>query len=271
MTTNISDAPERLLAELGFTDTESRLYCELARGGPATGYRLARVIGKAPANVYQALESLAQKGAVLVDETQAKAWRAAPAAELVSALKAGFERRSSAALAALTAIRPPDPDTRLYALKSPEQVLARARAMIAAAAEVVLFDLFPEPFEALRADLERAAAAGVIVAGLVYAPTSAGFRLVQAPSAERATVGWPGRQVTIVADAREHLVALISPDGERVIQGVSSDSAYLACLQHSGLAAELRLGADPVADPLKDLALLTLRPSGLTQLLGDPE
>lgn len=271
MTTN-SENPERLLADLGFTETESRLYCELARGGPATGYRLARAIGKAPANVYQALESLSHKGAVLVDETQAKAWRAAPAAELVSALKAGYERRSSAALAALTAIRPPDPDTRLYALKTPQQVLARARAMIAAAREVVLFDLFPEPFESLRPDLERAAAGGVIVAGLTYAPTSAAFRVVRAAAAERVAQRWPGRQITIVADAREHLVALISPDGERVIQGVSSDSAYLACLQHSGLAAELRLNAGTVAsDPLADLALLNLRPSGLTQLIGEPE
>ncbi len=270
MTTNI-EAPERLLAELGFTDTESRLYCELARGGPATGYRLARAIGKAPANVYQALESLSQKGAVQVDETQAKAWRAAPAAELVAALKANYERRSGAALAALSAIRPPDPDTRLYALKTPEQVLARARAMIAAAREVVLFDLFPEPFEALRADLERAAASGVIVAGLTYVPTSASFRVVHAASAERAAQGWPGRQVTVVADAREHLVALISPDGDRVIQGVSSDSVYLACLQHSGLAAELRINAAAFDDPMADLALLNLRPSGLTQLLGEPE
>lgn len=270
MTTN-ADSPERLLADLGFTETESRLYCELARSGPATGYRLARAIGKAPANVYQALENLSQKGAVLVDETQAKAWRAAPAAELVSALKAGFERRSSAALTALSTLRPPDPDTRLYALKSPEQVLARARAMIAAAREVVLFDLFPGPFEALRPDLERASAAGVIVAGLAYAPAAAGFRVIQANSAERAAAGWPGQQVTVVADAREHLVALISPDGERVIQGVSSDSAYLACLQHSGLAAELRLSAARSTDPLSDLALLTLRPSGLTQLLGAPQ
>jgi sugar-specific transcriptional regulator TrmB len=271
MTTN-NDGPERLLAELGFTETESRLYCELARGGPATGYRLARAIGKAPANVYQALESLSHKGAVLVDETEAKAWRAAPAAELVASLKASFDRRSGAALAALTAIRPPDPDTRLYALKSPEQAFARARAMIAAAREVVLFDLFPGPFDALRPDLERAAAAGVIVAGLTYGPASASFPVVQAAASALVAQRWPGQQVTIVADAREHLVALLSRDGERVIQGVSSDSAYLACLQHSSLAAELRLNCRRQGDETLDrLALLTLRPRGLTQLLGETE
>ncbi|MDQ0462282.1 sugar-specific transcriptional regulator TrmB [Caulobacter ginsengisoli] len=270
MTTN-NETPERLLAELGFTDTESRLYCELARGGPATGYRLARAIGKAPANVYQALESLSHKGAVQVDETEAKAWRAAPAAELVAALKAGYERRSGAALAALSAIRPPEPDARLYNLKTPEQVLARARAMIAAAREVVLFDLFPQPLEALKPDLERAAAAGIIVAGLTYAPTSASFRTTQGAAAEQVAQRWPGQQVTVVADAREHLVALLSPDGGRVIQGVSSDSPYLACLQHSGLSAELRLNARGGDDPWSDLSLLTLRPSGLTTLIGDPE
>ena len=54
---------EMALTSFGFTDSESRLYCELLRNGPSSGYRIAQIVGKAPANAYQSLRSLAQKGA----------------------------------------------------------------------------------------------------------------------------------------------------------------------------------------------------------------
>ena len=92
---------ERALTTLGFTETEAGLYCQLLRGGPATGYRLARAVGKAPANVYQALAALAQKGAVLTDEGEPKTFRAARPDEVLAALASGFETRRSAAEDAL--------------------------------------------------------------------------------------------------------------------------------------------------------------------------
>ena len=271
MTTN-NNAPEATLAGLGFTDTEARVYCELVRAGPATGYRLAKAIGKAPANTYQALEALSQKGAVLTEDAEAKTWRAAPPAELVGALDAAHARRSAAALDALSRLPAAPADPRLYALRTPHQVYARARAMIAAAREAILFDLSPEPFETLKADLEQAAAQGLTVAGLVYAPAATSLTTVLSRSAPVVNSRWPGQQATIVADAREQLTALLAPDGETLVQGVASDSPFLACLQHSGLSAELRLSrAAPAEDPLAHLALLALRPPGLRHLIGDAE
>jgi sugar-specific transcriptional regulator TrmB len=271
MTTN-SDAPETALAGLGFTDTEARVYCELVRAGPATGYRLAKAIGKAPANTYQALESLAQKGAVLTEDAEAKTWRAAPPAELLSALDAAHARRSAAALDALSRLPAAATDPRLYALRTPEQAYARARAMIAAARQIVLFDLSPAPWEALAPDLEKAQAAGVTVAGLLYRPAATSVTTVVSRSADVVLERWPGQQVTVVADAAEHLNALIAHDGQRLIQGVSSDSAFLACLQHSGLSAELRLShLAPAQDPLTGISLLAQRPAGFLSLIGEAE
>ena len=80
-------APVAALLDLGFTKTEARVFCELTRLGPSTGYRLAKAVGKATANTYAALETLAQKGAVLIDEGESRAWRAVPAAELIAALE----------------------------------------------------------------------------------------------------------------------------------------------------------------------------------------
>ncbi|MDG2521761.1 helix-turn-helix domain-containing protein [Caulobacter segnis] len=263
--------PEGALLELGFTDTEAKLFCELTRIGPATGYRLSKAVSKAAANTYQALESLSQKGAVLVDDTDGKTWRAVPADELIAALQSGFQQRSETALAALKTLQAPQAEARLYALKTPQQVLARARAMIASAQSVLLFDLFPEPFAALEDDLLRAVARGVSVAGQIYAPAHTELDVVLAPGSPAQIDAWPGLQVTIIPDAREHMVALLSRDAERCLHGVWSDSPYLACVQHSGLAAELVLGAQTSGRPLKfKPALFASRPPGLDELLGPP-
>jgi len=50
------------LTTFGFTPTESLIYEVLLRGGPGTGYAVARAAGLARANAYGALEGLVQKG-----------------------------------------------------------------------------------------------------------------------------------------------------------------------------------------------------------------
>ena len=261
---------ERALATLGFTETEAGLYCQLLRGGPATGYRLARAVGKAPANVYQALAALSQKGAVLTDEGEPKTFRAARPDEVLAALANGFETRRSAAEDALARLKPAPTDDRVYGLKSPAQVLERARAMIAGASEILLFDLFPDPLDLLTDDLGRAARRGVAVAGLVYRETALPPGVVAVLShGEPFSDRWPGDQMSLVSDGREHLTALLARGGAEVVRAVWSDSLYLSCLQHSGMAAEIRLSAmgDSAADPLAHLSLLRSAPPGLQGLL----
>jgi len=255
------------LLDLGFTEIEAAVFCELTRLGPSTGYRLGKAVGKAAANTYQALETLAQKGAVLVDEGESKTWRAVPAAELIAQLTARFQQRSQSALAALAELKAPEAEARLYALKTPDQVLARARGMIAAAREVLLFDLFPGPFAALEPDLTRAHAAGVRVVGQIYEPADTPFATVRQLTAPDQLAAWPGLQVTIIADGREHLTALLSHDGQRCRHGSWSDSVYLACLHHSGQAAEIVLGAKARDQALPfDPSLFGSRPPGFDAL-----
>jgi sugar-specific transcriptional regulator TrmB len=259
--------PTAALLDLGFTEIEALVFCELTRLGPTTGYRLAKALGKAAANTYGALQTLAQKGAVLVDESEAKTWRAVPAAELIAALGARFEQRSQAALSALAMLRAPEAEARLYALKTPGQVVARARAMIAAARQVVLFDLFPQPFAILEPDLARAAAQGVRVVGQIYQAQATPVETVRRATAPSQLAAWPGLQVTVIADGREHLTALLSRDGERCRHGVWSDSIYLACVHHSGLAAEITLGAQDGGQTLSfDPSLFASAPPGLADL-----
>ncbi len=270
MANNIKIA-ETTLASLGFTDTEAALYCELLRGAASTGYRLAQAIGKAPANVYQALANLAQRGAVMVDDGETKTYRATPPAELLNSLQRSFDATRRKAQAALDSLYARAGDDRIYQLKAPAQVYERAESMIAGAREVLLFDLFQEPLAKLAPHLKKAHERGVTVAGLVYdKPPQLPFPVATMRSHSFVPDRWPGLQLSLVADASEHLLALLSPDGLAAPHAVWSDSAYLACLQHSGLAAEIRLSAinRDDSDPFGSLSLLRAYPPGLRGLIG---
>jgi sugar-specific transcriptional regulator TrmB len=271
MTNNIVDAVAQMTS-LGFTDTEAALYCELVRMGPSTGYRLAQAISKAPANVYQSLANLASRGAVMVDDGDTKTFRATPPFELLSGLQRAFEASRTNAYAALTAMHAPTEDDRIYQLKTPDQIYARAIAMLNGAHEIVLFDLFPEPFERLSPLLANAHSRGVKVAGLTYTDTPMQpFAVARSRYPAEVADRWPGLQLSLIVDAREFLVALLSLDGLHARHGVWSDSTYLTCLQHSGMAAEIQMSMTGGATgpvPLSDFSLLTAYPAGLRTLIG---
>jgi HTH-type transcriptional regulator, sugar sensing transcriptional regulator len=257
------------LVPLGFTEMEAALYGALLKGGPTSGYRLAAEIGKAPPNVYQALETLARKGAVIVDHGKTRLFRAIPVAELIAELETRFNDRRNAALAALTPLEEPSRDHRLYALRSVSQVYAKARAMIGGARETLLFDLFPMPLALLTPDLEAAAARGVKVSGVSYG--MAGPRgALTAAHAPGVWERWPGQQVSVVADACQSLIALIAHDEAALVHGLWTDSPYLACLQHSGLAAEIHVVSQkrPPGEPIASIGLLSANPPGLRELTG---
>ena len=264
-----AQSPEQALGLLGFTDTEAAVYCELLRTAPSTGYRLAHAIGKAPANVYQALASLTQKGAVLVEDREARAYRATPPDELLAMLKHSFDGRAVEARAALEMVYAPVADDRLYQLTTVSQVRGRAEAMIERATQVLLFDLFPAPFARLRPHLERAAARGVQVAGVIYEDVGeCGFVTALSPGGAPVVERWPGSQLGLVVDAREHMKALLSRDETQVKHGVWSDSAYLACLEHNGLACEIWVSLAPPPVQPHTFGLFATYPPGLRDLLG---
>lgn len=269
--TNNTQTPESALATLGFTDTEAAIYCELLRGAPSTGYRLALSIGKSPANVYQALANLTSRGAVMVEDGETKTYRATPPKELLSGLQRAFELSRHEAHAALAGLHAHAEDDRIYQLKTTAQVYERAQRMIVDAREIILFDLFPTPLATLAPVLSQAHGRGVNVAGLAYADSpDLPFPVSTARSRSVVAERWPGLQLSLIVDASEHLTALLSPDGMTTLRGVWSDSVYLACLQHSGLAAEIQISATSYdsTDRFAGISLLRAYPPGLKTLIG---
>jgi predicted transcriptional regulator len=228
------------LTQLGFSDIEARVYLALLRESPQTGYRIARAIGKAAANTYQALESLAHKGAIIVEQGDARQCRAVPPAEVIERLRREFAERGEQVTRELEEMDHGTEDERVYQLRSISQVFERARTMLSKAQRIVIADIFAAPLERLVAAFDDAAARGVSVYVRGYGNLGAcKFHYTGGGQADRVSAeAWPGQHLALVVDGREHLIALCDWSMERVHQAAWSASRYLSCLQHIHLADE---------------------------------
>lgn len=74
------------LTPFGFTPTESQAYGALVAAGPSSGYALAKDMGIARANAYQALDGLVGKGAARLISAAPKTYRAMAPRTVVAAI-----------------------------------------------------------------------------------------------------------------------------------------------------------------------------------------
>jgi len=198
------------LTTFGFTPTESLIYEVLLRGGPGTGYAIARAAGLARANTYGALEGLAQKGAARVEEGRPKRYRPEPPAALLARI---LERQGHAldeVSRTLDSISVPATPT-LVELSSARGALQIASREAARATEQILLHAPPEAFPPLIPSLRKAAGGGVTLSLSATAPVDLPFAKV-AVYPEGA--GWPGQPFLLVVDGRSAMMA--ARDGERV-------------------------------------------------------
>jgi len=223
------------LTTFGFTPTESLVYEVLLRGGPGTGYGIARTAGLARANTYGALEGLVQKGAARVEEGRPKRYRPEPPAALVARI---LERQGQAlddVSRTLEQISVPDTPT-LVELSSARGALQIASREAARATQQILLHATPEAFGPLIPALRKAAGSGVALSLSATAAVELPFSEV---GISNSTVEWPGQPFLMVVDGRSALLA--AREGERVSGHWGSAPTLVAA---ATLAIErLRLGA----------------------------
>lgn len=241
-----SDEVVRAVEDLGFTRVESEVYVWLLARGPASGYAIAQGLGKAAAGVYKVLDALTSRGAASVDVGQTRLYRAAPHEELLASLSRRFELRRERARDALADLRRPAVDDRVYQIASYDAVFDRARDLLGRARHLALADVFPQVLDAVRPDLEAAAARGVSVGVQVYrAPEAPLAVTLVAPAhdGEAILANWRGAWLNLVVDCEQHLLAHLDPDRRAVVQAVWSASPYLTLIYHGALGSEMRARA----------------------------
>lgn len=198
------------LTTFGFTPTESLIYEVLLRGGPGTGYAIARSAGLARANAYGALEGLVLKGAARVEEGRPKRYRPEPPTALVARI---LERQGLAldeVSRTLEQLAVPATPT-LVELSSARGALQIAAREIARAGREVQLHSAPDAYPALVPALRKAAGSGVALSLSATGPVELPFAAVTVAAG---STEWPGQPFLLVVDGRGALLA--AREGERV-------------------------------------------------------
>jgi HTH-type transcriptional regulator, sugar sensing transcriptional regulator len=232
------------LEALGLTPLEADIYAFLARESPASGYRIAQALGRPVSNIYKAVESLEDKGAVMTaDDDGTRVARAVPIAEVAARLRRQLDSAADDAAAALDSPEDPAGDWALYRLTDRDSVLERARAMLASAQKLAVALITPALADALAPDL--AAAARRVPVGLKV------FRPIDIPSATTildprgpaAVDSGPGQYLSLNTDGSFYLQALFDPTGEHLHLAHWSANPLLAWTTYTGIAHAIRLAA----------------------------
>ncbi|MBV0893237.1 TrmB family transcriptional regulator [Paracoccus sp. Z118] len=167
------------LRRLGFTDYEARIYIELLRQGePETAYELSKRTGVPRPNAYNALESLAQKGAVLaVSETPVR-YAAAPAKDLLGSIARQTSAICDDVSARLSKLTVTEDDQLVWSLTGERTVHEKIDRLIENAHEILMIkapdDILARHIESLTAAGKRGLEMLIVVFG---------------PDAERFTFG----------------------------------------------------------------------------------
>lgn len=229
------------LSLLGFNALEEQAYSALSQTPGQTGYKLAQILKKPVANIYKSLESLLEKGAVLVEDGDPAVYRATPVADLFDALQSELRKQRKTAMRRL-GTREPSRDERVYRLGSREQTIQRARGMIGACKKVLLLDVFPSMVLELTEEITAAAKRGVKIAGQIYAPSHfPGGLLTVRTERDQVLQRWAGDWMNIVTDGEELLISVLERSGKGLHQAIWTRSPYLVWSYHSALYAEILL------------------------------
>jgi HTH-type transcriptional regulator, sugar sensing transcriptional regulator len=230
------------LRELGLNELEAEVYTHLLSNQPMTAYAVGNALGRPTANVYKAIDSLARRGAVVIEEGESRVCRAVRASEFLRQLQRGFSETVREAAEALRSIDNPVQDEKVYRIESVPAVFEHARTMLRSAKRIVVADAFPRSLTRITPSLERAARRGVEVVVEAYAPVEIrGADVEVVPGGNLSLESWKSEQLNLVVDGREHLLALMDRELERIFQAVWSRSVYLSSLHHSGRMNEITL------------------------------
>ncbi|WP_158266721.1 TrmB family transcriptional regulator [Alsobacter soli] len=164
------------LRRLGFTDYEARIYVQLVRQSPATAYEISKTTGVPRPNAYQALEALAQRGAVLPVSENPIRYVAADPKQLFDAIARQTRNLCTDLADQLSALTPPLEDQYVWTLRGEASVHDKIDTLIREAQSVLWIKAADEVLRRHKAALQEAADRGVEALIVLFGPDADEFR-----------------------------------------------------------------------------------------------
>ena len=233
-----------LLVGIGFTRIEAEVYLSLAQGAAQSGYTISNGIGKSRSNVYQALKTLEQKGAIV--ELQAgrnKQFQAVPVEQVLQQKERDFFTKKKVITEAFSSFRNHEEDDQIYALNTVSQVYTKAIEMIQSAEEVIFIDVQPMQLQRIRSVLEETAARGIKVVILgnetyeVKGCEIVKYSYYVAPG--KTYEPWGLNWFCVAVDGGKFLISTFKRQEEELIYALWSNSTFLAGWIYSDMLYEM--------------------------------
>lgn len=247
----------QLLTDLGLGKTEASAYLQLllmADEGPATGYQVAKKLGKDPNTVYRALEELAKRGAVEVSTARGREYRPIPPEMLTEILKTDYAERILYTAAHLRSLPRTPPTHEVYQIQTVAAVLERFRQLLSECRAVALLDLSPGLLARFAPQITAALGRGVAVVARFYeepdCETLANMDdlvFTVEPDGRVAQELMPGQVLRGVFDCAGQIMAYLppapedaqAPTDQPLSQAMWTAGPLLAYQAHNGLAGEI--------------------------------
>lgn len=216
-----------ILKNLGFAEYEAKAYLALLSFSPATGYAVAKNSGVPRSKIYEVLDSLVDRGDVLVSHNATPLYQAVPPKELIAARKAKAEETYNKAERMLSQFMNCSQDRdNIWNITGHDAIIQKVGERIDAAGSRILMEIWSEDYRELAGKLKAAAERGVAVTIISYGHIDADFASVYPHDmSEEITSEYGGRWV------------VFSADDSGVVAGVTSlgDDSRAAFTMHQGL------------------------------------
>jgi HTH-type transcriptional regulator, sugar sensing transcriptional regulator len=201
-----------VLQELGMTEYEARSYLALLEKSPLSGYGVARSSGVPRSKIYEVLDSLVKKGAVLTNHGDRVQYAPLPANEFVARCRTEMEAVLKQAEAGLERF-----PTRassgglIWDIRGRQEIIERGRDLIRRAGQGILMEVWAADAKEFRADLAAAAGRGVQVVVVAYGDPAYPFATVyHHDSTDSVTAGLGGRWLVLSMDMAEIVAGIVS-------------------------------------------------------------
>ncbi len=228
-----------LLLDLGLNQLEAEVYIHLLTQPPSTAYKIGKQINKPTANVYKAIDSLAEKGAIMIEENKNKQCKAVVPEEFIGQYETAFLKKTKEAKKMLFSFDEQVIDENSYTISSVNLVFERFKNMMKKCKTIAVIDAFPKTLEKVVDCILETVNRGVDVHVEAYEPIEIkGAHVVFGKVGASALSYWQSQQLNLIIDGEEHLIALLDSDLKKVKQATWSNNLYMSCILHAGCLRE---------------------------------
>ncbi len=223
------------LKQLGLNQLESEVYLYLLKNQQMTAYKVGKSINKPTANVYKAIDSLSQKGAVLIESNKSKFCKAIPPNEFLNHYEKNILDKTKKLKISLNNLETNFYDEKTYSIESVPLVFERFKTMMEKAKVIAVIDAFPNALDLVIDTIKETINRGVEVYIQIYKPIEIkGADIAHSPIGEKALSHWQSEQLNLIIDGEEYLTVLMDKSLTKIIQATWSNNYYMACTLHAG-------------------------------------